>query len=79
MEYQNFQSIVISDFFMQQADRGFARSRLREWNNLVQYALLLYLGAWNKKRGGALRGLRINREILILRKPPIEVVLLLRQ
>ena len=24
-----------------------------------------------KKRGGALRGLRINREILILRKPPI--------
>ena len=23
-----------------------------------------------KKRGGALRGLRINREILILRKPP---------
>ena len=28
-----------------------------------------------EKRGGALRGLRINREILILRKPPIEVVL----
>ena len=24
-----------------------------------------------KKRGGALRGLRINREILILRKPTI--------
>jgi len=30
----------------------------------------------HKKRGGALRGLRINGEILILRKPPIEVVLL---
>ena len=29
----------------------------------------------DQKRGGALRGLRINREILILRKPPIEVVL----
>ena len=29
----------------------------------------------HEKRGGALRGLRINREILILRKPPIEVVL----
>ena len=29
----------------------------------------------DQKRGGALRGLRINREILILRKPPlIEVV-----
>ena len=28
----------------------------------------------HQKRGGALRGLRINREILILRKPPIEVV-----
>jgi len=27
------------------------------------------------KRGGALHGLRINREILILRKPPIEVLL----
>ncbi len=31
----------------------------------------------HQKRGGALRGLRINREILILRKPPIEVVVLL--
>jgi len=30
----------------------------------------------HQKMGGALRGLRINREILILRKPPIEVVLL---
>jgi len=59
-----------------QADRGFARSWLREWNNLVQYVLLLYLGVRNKKRGGAIHGLRINREILILRKPPIEVVLL---
>jgi len=28
----------------------------------------------HKKREGALRGLRINREILILRKPPIEVL-----
>ncbi len=32
-------------------------------------------GMIHEKRGGALRGLRINREILILRKPPIEVVL----
>jgi len=30
----------------------------------------------HQKGGGALRGLWINREILILRKPPIEVVLL---
>ena len=30
----------------------------------------------HQKRGGALRWLQINREILILRKPPIEVVLL---
>ena len=29
----------------------------------------------HKKGGGALRGLRINREILTLRKPPIEVLL----
>ncbi len=29
----------------------------------------------HKKGGGALRGLQINREILILRKPPIEVLL----
>ena len=27
----------------------------------------------HQKRGGTLRGLRIKREILILRKPPIEV------
>jgi hypothetical protein len=30
----------------------------------------------HQKRGGTLRGLQINREILILRKPPIDVVLL---
>ena len=35
---------------------------------------------WYIKKGGecsAVRGLRINREILILHKPPIEVVVLL--
>ena len=30
----------------------------------------------HEKRGGALRGLRINREILILRKPPIDFLML---
>ena len=37
---------------------------------------ILVKGMIHQKRGGALCGLRINREILILRKPPIEVVLL---
>jgi len=44
-------------------------------NNLV-LTILLWCRELFPKRGGALHGLRINREILILRKPPIEVILL---
>ena len=65
-------------FVLQQANRGFARSRLCSkvdgaTNNLVLYST--QYGMVHQKRGGMLRGLRIKREreeyvgILILRKP----------
>ena len=43
---------------------------------MVLLVLTIFYGVGNilyRKRGGTLRGLRINREILILRKPLIEV------
>ncbi len=47
----------------------------------IEYNLVLTLHCVGiyQKRGGTLRGLRIKWEISILRKPPIEVVLLLSQ